>query len=477
MAQLDTNLATGFRAPAIKSLNEVEAERLKLQGAKQDVALNEQSLAANALKLQGDEAKLAEGKRKQQGVEKLSELLAQHSTVDERGQRKVDHAAIMKGLAESGHGPEALAYDTTRRADELADLNNQKSQLEISKAKGAQFASIVNGALQQKTPESANRGIGSLLAGGFIDEKQAAEMLAAPKDESFWGRVTQLRDEHIEVDKDIDLYGKEIDIRKKKALLPFELDEAKLKNTELKQKTTGTVPLQEKDKAEIQNRKDTLAQQALENDKNRKVTMRGQDIQAAKQNNGGAGRNLPEGAINKLEEGKGFSDLLGGLESSFNDKFAGNTVTGGLENIAGKLGGESMGLTTEGQTDWWQGYQDYVNSVRNKLFGAALSPTEAAEFNKAIVSPSTDPKVVRTNIARQRQIIETALNRRADTYKAGGFNQGQVDLYRPQSGAQKQLEDVSKPRGGKFVFTAPNGKQYPFDSQEKLDDFKRRAGQ
>jgi hypothetical protein len=178
--------------------------------------------------------------------------------------------------------------------------------------------------------------------------------------------------------------------------------------------------------------------QAQQNEENRNVQRRGQNMandRARESNKIAQGKNLPEGAINKLEQNKAVSDRLSSLESTFNDGFAGNTVVGGLENMLGKIGGENVGLVSQGQTDWWQNYQDYINTVRKDLFGSALTPTEQAEFNKAIIQPSTSPSVVRTNIARQKQIIDTALARRADTYEAGGFNTNQVNLYRPQGAA------------------------------------------
>ncbi len=182
----------------------------------------------------------------------------------------------------------------------------------------------------------------------------------------------------------------------------------------------------------------------------------------------GEGRGLNEQAINKLEGNKALSDKLGNLEATFQDDFAGLPLLGGLENIVGKMGGESIGLTTPGQTDFWQEYQTFVNQVRKELFGSALTATEKGEFEKAMVDPSTAPVVVKSNLARQKKVIDDALNRRAQAYGAGGFNKAQIDIYRPaqqapkggdQSGPKKISGDAeydALPPGTEFI--DPNGK-------------------
>lgn len=181
----------------------------------------------------------------------------------------------------------------------------------------------------------------------------------------------------------------------------------------------------------------------------------------------GEGRALSEGAVKALEPNKALSDRLGNLLATFEDDFAGNLV-GGIENAIGKLGGENVGITTKGQTDFWQNYQDFVNRVRKELFGSALTATEKGEFEKAMVAPSSAPSVIKTNIGRQKEIIDAALNRRADTYKAGGFNGAQIDIYRPvqqapggggqPTGPKKITNDAefdALPKGADFI--GPDG--------------------
>lgn len=163
---------------------------------------------------------------------------------------------------------------------------------------------------------------------------------------------------------------------------------------------------------------------------------------------GATGKPLPVTAIRDLEKKANIAEQVSSLESRMKDEFFGNTVTGRLETTIGEYGGETLGITDQGQTDWWKAYQDYINVVRNQLFGAALSAHEQAEFTKAIITARSAPSVARVNLARQKALTNKAVERLADTYKAGGYNQEQIDLYRPALapkplGAGSDLSGVS----------------------------------
>jgi hypothetical protein len=111
------------------------------------------------------------------------------------------------------------------------------------------------------------------------------------------------------------------------------------------------------------------------------------------------------------------------LESSFKDNYVGN-LAGAAENLIGRT---FKGGGTPGQADWWQRYQAQINNVRNELFGAALTPGEKIEFEKAIITPSMEAGIARTNLARQNKILQRAIDRKRQSYKAGGYNMGEVE--------------------------------------------------
>lgn len=96
-----------------------------------------------------------------------------------------------------------------------------------------------------------------------------------------------------------------------------------------------------------------------------------------------------------------FKDDYGGYGS----KFVGDTTQWVKRNMPG--GDKS------GSAQYWQDYQTYVNQVRNDLFGAALTVQEKGEFEKAMVNPGMSAAEIKKNLARQKQLTETALSRKA----------------------------------------------------------------
>jgi hypothetical protein len=96
-------------------------------------------------------------------------------------------------------------------------------------------------------------------------------------------------------------------------------------------------------------------------------------------------------------------------------------------------GGESMmaiarnlpiltGPTTESAATWWQDYDRYKNTVRNELFGSALTEAEQRAFESADITPNMDPKQIRANLARQKEATESALARKTRALTASGYN-------------------------------------------------------
>lgn len=138
-------------------------------------------------------------------------------------------------------------------------------------------------------------------------------------------------------------------------------------------------------------------------------------------------RALPGPALEKLSRQADIGTNLADMAGSFSDKYAGNTITGGLETLAGRIGGERIGVADEGQADWWQAYDRQKNEVRNALFGSALTPSEQQAFEKADINPRMDPKRIRANLATQDKIVRAGLARRAAAWKAQGFDPGAIE--------------------------------------------------
>lgn len=130
------------------------------------------------------------------------------------------------------------------------------------------------------------------------------------------------------------------------------------------------------------------------------------------------GRPLPSAAVNSLADAGARLDTLDRLTTTFQDDYGGSPFLGAAENVVGRMFGGRAGA----QSQWWQDYQSYVNEVRHGLFGAALTPSEQREFDRANVNPGMAPSQIRSNLARQKLIAERAASRRANAYKAQGYS-------------------------------------------------------
>lgn len=134
------------------------------------------------------------------------------------------------------------------------------------------------------------------------------------------------------------------------------------------------------------------------------------------------GRALPAPVVNDLSKDAEKLTTLNQLIAGFQPGFAGNVVGGSVENFAGRLGGERIGVTTPGQSQWWQQYDRLKNVVRNELFGAALTATEQAAFEAADITPNMDAAVITSNLTKQAEIVQRALQRKASVWKSQGYN-------------------------------------------------------
>jgi hypothetical protein len=140
-------------------------------------------------------------------------------------------------------------------------------------------------------------------------------------------------------------------------------------------------------------------------------------VQAPRKEESGSGNAIPQGAFEKADTYVGqYSSLRGSLET-FQDDFAGNTVTGDLENFAQR----KLGTGTPGQNQWWANFRALDNSIRNDLFGATLTPSEQRAYAQTSIDPSMDPKIIRENLKARSDIIEAALRRRKDFYLKNGY--------------------------------------------------------
>lgn len=135
-------------------------------------------------------------------------------------------------------------------------------------------------------------------------------------------------------------------------------------------------------------------------------------------------RPLTDGASKQYEESIGTYAALKNAAGSFKSDYAGNAVTGGLENSLQAL---NSGLGTEGQRNWWANFRTTDNLIRNSLFGSALTPGEKQAYEATTISERMDPEIVKKNLQQRAEIIRKALARKTDFFKKNGFDPDAVD--------------------------------------------------
>jgi len=151
-----------------------------------------------------------------------------------------------------------------------------------------------------------------------------------------------------------------------------------------------------------------------------------------------------------------------------------NLIIAGVErglpvgDIMASVGSKAPRVTPE-TVNWWKDYQSFVAQVRNKLFGATLTPREAEDFRKFTLSPATAPNVADNYFNNQIQIIRAAIERERGKARARGVTDETISAYLdvPQDATggprvptiRTQAEFDALPPDAEFI-DAQDGKRY-----------------
>lgn len=113
------------------------------------------------------------------------------------------------------------------------------------------------------------------------------------------------------------------------------------------------------------------------------------------------GKPLGVGNERTLVDGASSAGTTADLYRKFDASFTGfgSDTIGSFEFQRKKRFGSSS--ADKDFVGWWQDYQNNVNQIRNKLFGASLTANEKAEFEKSIVTFGMDPEIARENLKKQ----------------------------------------------------------------------------
>jgi hypothetical protein len=132
-----------------------------------------------------------------------------------------------------------------------------------------------------------------------------------------------------------------------------------------------------------------------------------------------AGKTLGASTINQLSEADGLAAGFSDLTSGFQDSYGGGYGSMAVQNFLGKNMPNSKYAD---QSNWWQGYNDQKNVIRNKLFGSALTASEKKAFDDANVTEGMTATQIRTKLAQQHAAAVRARNKLIDNYKGSGYD-------------------------------------------------------
>lgn len=137
------------------------------------------------------------------------------------------------------------------------------------------------------------------------------------------------------------------------------------------------------------------------------------------------------GEADKLTGLKGDLEALDSLYGEFRPEYAGKGLLGNLQLSASQLAGSSAPEKQQRLANFWSRFQQLVEiPQRHKMFGSALSKTEAAIWDKArTLSPKSDPAVVADTFQRMREIGSNKLTSIAHGRAAEGFAPEAIKQY------------------------------------------------
>lgn len=130
---------------------------------------------------------------------------------------------------------------------------------------------------------------------------------------------------------------------------------------------------------------------------------------------------LPFNAVQDLAKQAGMAETMSSISATFKPEYAsrlpGVPGVGAAENYLGRAG---IGNTD--RANWWQNYNEQANIIRNSLFGSALTLTEKAAFEAAMISPDMAPDVIKTRLAQQAAAAQRAYQKIVAAAGSSGYN-------------------------------------------------------
>ena len=135
-------------------------------------------------------------------------------------------------------------------------------------------------------------------------------------------------------------------------------------------------------------------------------------------------------ALEKLAKQSDSVSKTDALSSTFDPSYVG-FVSDPLGKAAIAIALRSSDAKSLAMGQWWQGYQEDVNRIRNELFGAALTAQEKSEFDRAIVTPGMSAVQAQANLKKQADAAAKAYTKITNAVRAGGYSKSAIDALAP----------------------------------------------
>lgn len=131
---------------------------------------------------------------------------------------------------------------------------------------------------------------------------------------------------------------------------------------------------------------------------------------------GGSGKILPVKTVSDLTEGQNKLTGMTRLGQEFDPSFS------GLGGMASNALGQVPGVDTKA-AEWWRNYMKEASLIeRHGLFGASLTPGEAASWKQADIRPGMSSEAIQRNLARRQQILQEKYEREVGNLGGSGYN-------------------------------------------------------
>lgn len=138
-------------------------------------------------------------------------------------------------------------------------------------------------------------------------------------------------------------------------------------------------------------------------------------------NQKGQPQKLPFSAIENLTKQASLAETMTSIAQTFKPSYGsplpGVPGVGAALNFTGR-----SGYGDQARANWWQNYNEQANIIRNQLFGSALTLTEKAAFEAAMISPDMAADVIQTRLMQQAAAAQRAYTKIVEATGASGYN-------------------------------------------------------